>query len=116
MQIAENEDDILLSLAAAAEVDLALARGRLGVKTGATIPKVRGGGGRGWSGGRGRKGKEKIIRLGDFLFFPSVFSVICSTRGAGRGGKEAWLFCVFVVDSSLVFVDCAWIFYGRDDG
>ena len=57
MQIAENEDDILLSLAAAAEVDLALARGRLGVKTGATIPKVRGGGGRGWSGGRGRKGK-----------------------------------------------------------
>ncbi|CAN0485190.1 unnamed protein product, partial [Ectocarpus sp. 12 AP-2014] len=40
MQIAEHEDEILQSLAAAAEVDLALARGRLGAKTGGTIPKV----------------------------------------------------------------------------
>lgn len=42
LQIAEHEDEILQSLAAAAEVDLALARGRLGAKTGGTIPKVRG--------------------------------------------------------------------------
>lgn len=39
-QIAEHEDEILESLAAAAEVDLALARGRLGTKTKGTIPKV----------------------------------------------------------------------------
>ncbi|CAM9308465.1 unnamed protein product, partial [Ectocarpus sp. 12 AP-2014] len=40
LKIAEHEDEILQSLAAAAEVDLALARGRLGAKTGGTIPKV----------------------------------------------------------------------------
>ncbi|CAM9712037.1 unnamed protein product, partial [Hapterophycus canaliculatus] len=38
--IAEHEDEILHSLDAAAEVDLALARGRLGTKTRGTIPKV----------------------------------------------------------------------------
>lgn len=40
IQIAEHEDEILKSLAAAADVDLALARGRLGTKTAGTIPKV----------------------------------------------------------------------------
>ncbi|CAM9171787.1 unnamed protein product, partial [Ectocarpus sp. 8 AP-2014] len=45
--IAEHEDEILQSLAAAAEVDLALARGRLGTKTGGTIPKVKGSSGDG---------------------------------------------------------------------
>eukprot|EP00752_Nemacystus_decipiens_P002592 g2425.t1 len=40
LKIAEHEDEILRSLAAAGEVDLALARGRLGTKTRGTIPKV----------------------------------------------------------------------------
>ncbi|CAN0136926.1 unnamed protein product, partial [Ectocarpus fasciculatus] len=40
LKASKHEDEILQSLAAAAEVDLALARGRLGAKTGGTIPKV----------------------------------------------------------------------------
>ena len=101
MQIAENEDDILLSLAAAAEVDLALARGRLGVKTGATIPKVRGGGGRGWSGGRRRKGGGKMIRFRGFCFSFCFFCDMFYTGGgAGKQGRLviSRVRCRFVVD------------------